>query len=599
MSDTNLVGQTSNCAPRFIKVDDAMSLTRADITGWNRADIDSLEYKEVGLDKIIAQTKEARVAGAQQRSLTDLLLSRHAPLKKGGGGPNNSVIQPFRFVPRRARVNPQYFRISAGAQSDKDTHYNADDGSKPAANIDGHWAIKVNNGSLDGADSSPFVKNPNNALKGIHAFFLRGHYLTIEWKAADGTAKTAVVQVASVKAIDDDQCWVVIAPNKTYNAASAANVALYRGAALSANGWWEAASAGEKANYQPTIGVVKIQANSVSNYESYGHALPGYNDLGLVEYWQQTMRWVHKYNDAYVEALEAAHTSDGFKKFRLLPLAKLRAIQEKFQEDFFYETAFYGDAISEKQTTTDWQNLPKVYDPAWAASGETGSLHLEFNSNTLGVRTQLAACGMVLDKQGGVLDVDDMLEMAYWVRRERQGEVSNNVTDIDIMTDLRWTRATLRTLFAKYFKAKYAIDNVSAFMQVGQKIQDAGNGRVMWEYDSYELPDQGVRLNVISDEYFDDRISHFQPDQKSRGRGIWMLDWSDIAINVMKSMSVPRTNNQADDLYKYVMTPNVQHVLMNSKTFEVQVGNTNRHRLIENFSDGPPKLTVPGVDINQ
>jgi hypothetical protein len=118
------------------------------------------------------------------------------------------------------------------------------------------------------------------------------------------------------------------------------------------NGWWEVASAAEQANYQPTVGVLKIQTNSVSDYRSYGYALPGINDFGLLDRWKQTYRWVHKYNDAYVEALEAANTSDGLKKFRLLPLAKLRAQQEKMHEDFFYETVFFGDEINEKQTTT-------------------------------------------------------------------------------------------------------------------------------------------------------------------------------------------------------------------------------------------------------
>jgi len=64
----------------MIVVDDAMSLTRATVQGWNKSDIESVMFKEVGLDKIIAQSKEARMAGSKQRSLTDLLLSRHTPL---------------------------------------------------------------------------------------------------------------------------------------------------------------------------------------------------------------------------------------------------------------------------------------------------------------------------------------------------------------------------------------------------------------------------------------------------------------------------------------------------------------------------------------
>lgn len=591
-------------SPRLIVIDDAMSLTRANITGWGKQDIESTMFKEVGLDRIIAQTKEARMAGVAQRGLTDLMLSRHAPLKTGKGSGYPSVIQPFRFEPRRNKVNPQYFRLSAGAASAAVDYAAAnwptaagtqENGNVPAA----HWTVTVNNGSID-SDSSPWVKSPNNSLKNPEKFFLPGHMLTIEWAATSGAAKTAVMRVVSSKAgATSDQATLVLAPNKTYSGdINFGMAALTSGVARTvANGWWETAGAAAQANYQPTVGIVKIQTNSVSNYQSYGQAMPGYNDYGLVERWQQTCRWVHKFNDQYVAALEAANTSEGLKKFRLLPLAKLRAMQEKFAEDFFYETVLFGDEINEKQTTTDWQSLPVVQDPAWALSGESGSLNIEFQSNTLGAITQIARGGNVLDKSGGVLDVDDLLEAGWHVKREREGESGQSVNQIDIMCDTRWTRPMLRQLFVKYFKAKYSVDSVNMFIQSSQKLTDSTNGRVMWEYDTYELPDYGYSLNVISDLYFDDRIAQFTTSQKSRGRGIWMLDWSDIAINVLKTMSVKRTNNLADDLYKYVMTPNVQNVLLNSKTFEVAVGNTNRHRVIHNFSDGTPKLTVQGVDL--
>lgn len=591
---------STNCDPRLIMVDDAMSLTRASITGWSKQDIESNFFKETGLDRIIAQTKEARMAGVAQRTLTDLLLSRHVPLREGKGANYPSIIQPFRFEPRRNRVNPQYFRLSAGAASHavdfNAAHWPAAAGTQTDGNVPAAlWTLTVNNGSLD-ADSSPWKKSPNNVLKNIEKFFLPGHMVTIEWvDTATGVAHTTVMRVVSSKAgATADQAVLVVAPNRTY--AGDINFGMPAvGRAASDNGWWETAAAGDQANYQPVTGVLKIQANSVSDYQSYGQTLPGFNDYGLLERWQQTMRWVHKYNDQYVAALEASNTSDGLKKFRLLPLAKLRAIQEKFQEDFFYETAFYGDIMNEHQTTSDWQKLPIVQDPAWAASGEPGSLNIEYQANAIGIRTQIGLCGNVLDKQGGPLDVDDLLEAGYLVKREREGEVGTTVPEIDIMCDLRWTRPTLRQLFIKYFKSKYAVDNVQSFCQMGQKI--SYNGSVMWEYDSYDLPDFGYRLNVISDLYFDDRIAAFQNAQKSRARGIWMLDWSDIAVNLIRSKSVPRTNNLADNLYKYVMTPNVQHILLNSKTFEVAVGNTNRHRLIENFSDACPKLTVQGCDL--
>ena len=105
----------TNCDPRLITFDDAMSLTRASINTWTQTDIENNFLKEIGLDRIIAQTKEARLAGVQERTLTDLLLSRTVALKEGKTSGSPSVIAPFSLVPRRNKVNPNYFRVSAGA----------------------------------------------------------------------------------------------------------------------------------------------------------------------------------------------------------------------------------------------------------------------------------------------------------------------------------------------------------------------------------------------------------------------------------------------------------------------------------------------------
>ena len=612
----------TNCDPRMIAVDDAMSLTRANITGWNKSDIESQMFKEVGLDKIIAQTKEARMAGSKQRTLTDLLLSRHTPLKVGGGVNTQSVIQPFRLVPRRNRVNPGYFRVSTGVALVDFTGQGGSGGSNVAftgvanglmtlsADVTACWVLTINNGSLD-SDSSPFAKSPNNVLKNPEKYFLPRHSLTAEFNTAAGTKVTSQLRVVdSAAGPTTDQAYVLVVPNRTFkgdatipsgtltpNGATPAQVTgVFGNLGTGTNGWYETASASAKAAYNPTTGIVKIGANAVSDYQQYGNALPGYNEYGLIEYWRQTHRWVHKYNDEYVKALEAATTSDGLKKFRLLPLAKLRAQQEKFMEDFFYESAFYGDVENENQTISAWNNLPVVQDPAWAMSGESGSLAIEYTSRTVGIRTQIAACGNVYDAQAAPLDLDALFEAGYYVKREREGEAGSAVTEIDVMTDLRFTRPLLRQLMTKYYKAKYGLDNVTGYAQINQKI--TFNGAVMFEYDSYDLPDFGYTLNVFSDQYFDDKVAQFQSGQKSGGRAIWMIDWSDINVGVIKNMSIPRTNNLADNVYKYVIQQNVQHVLLNSRTFEVSVGNTNRHRLFENYSDGCAKLTVPGCDLS-
>ena len=105
------------------------------------------------------------------------------------------------------------------------------------------------------------------------------------------------------------------------------------------------------------------------------------------------------------------------------------------------------------------------------------------------------------------------------------------------------------------------------------------------------LPDQGVQLAVFTDPFFDDKLAAFDTANKDRARAIWLIDWSDIDINVIKTRSVKRQTNVADNLYNCVIQPNVNHYSLNSKTFEMRVGDTNRHAMIENFSDACPTLT--------
>ena len=544
----------NNCDPRLIVVDDSTgsTLTRATIRAFTRQDFEDQGFKEVGMDRIIAATKEARLAGVRERSLTDLLLSRHVALKQASGSPQGSVIAPYRLVPRENIINANYFLVEAGAAT-------------PGAGANGipasAWRVTVNTG----------VSQFKSALKNLEKYFLPGCYLNIQ--NIDAVTKVArnlqfkVLAAANANAGGVEKAAVDLEPN--YSAAG-----------------WAALAAGDKAVYQPTTGTAFLLANSVSDYEKWAYQPPAINPYTLLDYWQQTIRWVHQFNDEYVKALEAPLTSEFFKKFRQLPLAKQRKQQEMLQEQMLYNTFFYGEQINELQAVETYQQLPVVTDPANPA------FQIEFKSNTLGARTQLARCGRVSDRQGGPLDLDTIFETCYLLKRHRENS-SGTIEVIDSMTD-RFSAAKVRDIMIKYYKSKYSSD-VTTHFQAGQKI--TFNGMTVLEYNVYDLPDQGVQLAVFTDPYFDDRLAAFDNANKSRGRAFWMLDWSDVAINVLRTNSAKRITNVNDKLYIDVISPVVSHVMLNSKTVEVQVGNTDRHALIENFSDDCPNLTVAGCDL--
>ena len=278
-------------------------------------------------------------------------------------------------------------------------------------------------------------------------------------------------------------------------------------------------------------------------------------------------------------------------------------------ERAFYNTVFYGDQINDKQTVETYTSLPTVSDP-----DENGdSCVIEYKANALGIRTQLSECGKVyggaLATTGaaGALNLDVLFETIYQLKRYREAQ-SGNVDTIDIMTD-RFTAAQVRDVMIKYYKSKYSTD-VNMFVELGQKVLDM-NDAVALEYNKYYLPDQGCYMAIFTDTYFDDRVAAFNnaastvpatdmtaAKARARGRSMWLIDWSDVAINLLGTKSVKRQTNVADDQYNCVIQPNVKHYVLNSKKFEVRIGDPNRHAIIENITEGCPTITVSGCDLS-
>ena len=609
-----------NCSPRHILVDESKgcTLTRANITAFKRSDFEAQAAKEVGMDRIIAQTAEARLAGMHEKSLYDLLLSKHVALGEKSGGGSQSVIAPFTLVPRRNTLNFNYFQVEA--RSVTPAHFTSAisnfGGAADATYgyIPSSALILTVNAGTDGAQSSDATVAANNLAKtnfnksqvqNIEKYFHPGSYITVMTNGQqlgggnDTNTTAAATDIAYVQykvfaaenanAGGVEKARIVVAPSKYASSAASDSIETAWGSATATN----KADAG----YNLVKGTGMIMGNSVSDYEKWCHQGPAVNDLSLIEYWQQTQRWTHQYNDEYLKALQAPLTSEYFKKFRQLPLAQQRKQQEAYHQNAFMNTVFYGDRINDNQKVETYTSLPTVVDPNNDAGCSTAPT-IEYKSNTLGIRTQLAECSRTWDNQGNALNLDVLFESCYMIKREREN-AGGTVDTIDAMTD-RFTAAKIRDLMTKYYKSKYSAD-LTLFMQPKQQI--TFNGQVVFEYNKYDLPDQGVSLAVFTDTFFDDKIgaslsmSDGTTTNKNQARQLWLIDWSDIAINVLKTASVKRQTNTADDIYNCVIQPNVSHYQLNSKTFEVRVGNTNRHAMVENFSDASPSVTVTGADV--
>lgn len=539
----------NNCNPRIITVDESCgcTLTRANIEAMTKTTFEEQGFKEVGMDRVIAQTKEARMTGVPEKSLTDLLLSKMVNIKDKVVSNGGSVIAPFFYVPQRHNINANYWVIEDG-----EANPDAGSGAMPAS----AWDLLITNHAGAFATALPNIQN----------YFLPGRNINVQYAdAVTGVARTLQFKVLSAVNADSggvSKATVTVEPN--YSAAG-----------------WAALSGAEKAVYQPTHGMVINLANSVSNYESWCYQEQALNTTKLLTFWLQTIRRTHCYNDQYLKALNAPLTSEFFKKFRQLPLVQQRKQQEMLAEKAFYNTVFFGQRINELQSDTTYTSLPQVRDPL------NPNCVIEFKANTLGARTQLADCGRVIDMQGLPLDMDQLKELLYVIKRTREID-SGEITVIDAMTD-RFTADRILTIMTRYYEQKYSWET-TRFYKPGEKL--VFNGQIMWTYNIYEFPEEGVALAVFVDTFFDDYLAAMPEADKSRGRALWLIDWSDIAIGNAGTASVQRQTNIADNIYNCVITPNVTHYQLTSQTISVMLQDPNRHLIIENFSAACPQLTA-------
>lgn len=542
----------SQCDPLLVQVDASCgcTLTRASITAMKPSDFEADFWKESGASRIVANWREARITGVRQKAMSDLFMSRMRPIKRINLGQSSqqSVIAPYILIPQQNRVNSNYFLVESGT-----ANANAGVGATPAS----AWDFTIIN------EASPWA----TALVSLENYFLPGNYFVVLYKdSVTGTGRTVQFKVLSSANGDSggvSKAVVTAVPNISDTT-------------------WATYDAADKAIYQPSTGVVIPLLNSVSNYESWCHQYPSELTWKLKAFWVQTWRRTHCYNDEYIKALEAPLLDPLFKKFRLMPIAKQRARQAYQVERDWYNTVFFGQAISDLQTVEGYTDLEKVYDPA------NPNCLLEYKANALGIRTQLAECSRVIDAQGGSLDLDAIKAELYRLKRYRAGDGSS-IDEIDALTD-RYTLDRITTTMIQYYKDKYGFDT-TRFYGVGEKIKLSDN-LVMWNYNTFEFPDEGVKLNVIVDDFFNDHLDVFPTAQKSMGRYFMMVDWSDIWIGVADAKSVTRQTNVADNLYNCVITPVVNHYQLYSESMTIGLDDPNRHTIYTNFGDSCPTLTV-------
>lgn len=553
-----------SCLPRIVKVDSSCgcTLTRASIRGMTPGAMESLANTEIDLARIIANSAEAKALGVQERGLSTLLRSAIKDIKPKIAEKKideQSVILPYFQRRQRSVINANFFAITAGA-----VHPTAGAGGVPAS----AWNITVDLGA------SPF----KSALTNIERYFLPGATLIVlTWESATvKTARTLQFTVHSAANATTNTAVVTVVPNVSATA-------------------WSGFNAGQKAVYQPIFGLVQTGTNNVNDRESWCYNQPADLSVKLLVNWVQTSRESRCITDSYKETLDLimqGKVNEFQRAFNHMPLAEQNKRQAQLSDDAWMRSVWYNQRFNELQEPETYDQLPTVTDPSDPACV------LEYKANALGIETILRDCGRAIDWNAAAPDLDYVFAQLSLLKRYRESD-GDRVEVIDAMTD-RYTASRIRDIMGKYYKAKYGWE-LTKNAQINQKLTH--DNTVLFNYDLYDIPDEGLQLAVFWDPFFDDMLSAFPAtagaatDFKSRGRALWFIDWSDVAIGLGATKSVVRKSPDAatNDLYKCVITPNVTEYNLRSWKWTTMVDRPHRHLVIGNFSDATPVLhTKPG-----
>lgn len=565
---------------RIVSVPDGSGgdLTAASITGLTPAVLAAYSKVEHDKARVIAEAVEARTIGVVPKTLKDLLYSRIAEVDKGALNKRSisgqSLILPFSYRNRKANIGYEYFNIASGAvNSHAGTTYGG------VAYPTSAWDIVVNTGP------SPWASD----LTDLHRYFNPGEYVYVESVDSSGVAGTdrdrrvtAFKIIASATA--DGVTTVTIAANRTAT-------------------WWSGATSDEKAVFQPEFGVVHIGTVSVGDHESWAYNQPSDYSRSLIIDWHQTSRYTQCYNDEYERILNAilsGEVNQVEKNYMWLSLKEQNARAREVYESKWVKDMFFGQVIDENQNNPEsYASLPPIADP------EDGSVY-GYKARALGLRTLLANDSMVVDLHGGPLDLDLLFAQSYEVYRNRK-VTGDSVDVICWMTD-KDSAELLNIAFLDFLRQQYGY-NTTQFLQQG-KVMDAQ--RVAYRYNRYTFPGLGFDIAVFVEDFFTDRVLAFgngtggtqgSVDFRAAGRSIWMIDWSDVTLGIVATNSAKREYKgritaEASSLFSAVIALNTKHYDLRSTTWTMQIGDSRRHRVIENYSLGAPTVTLNAASPN-
>jgi hypothetical protein len=339
----------------------------------------------------------------------------------------------------------------------------------------------------------------------------------------------------------------------------------------------------------PTGGVLIRGVPNVNDYEEFCAQIPGLNTNKLVPFWIETTRY-SLCSDAKYEKYHALLMANNpqYKMFGDIEAVKLnQQVGADFQRR--WTNAFFFNKALDNQDLNNYNSLEQITTPSIAGLSlvDEGRC-VGRRANAVGVYEQLAECGRVFDLQGQVLNLQELFAELYNIMRVRKA-IGVPADSIDLFTDSEYAKEIENSIIA-YFNLK-----------------TGGNSRYVWNVDvkkakfgfkfrSFELDYPPITLNVVSHEYFDDRLAAAKAvNQEDTGRFIWILDFSGIYPGIIKSSRVTNISGDLADLakvdstYMCVMAVDKRTQSLTSFTWTAVVECPESNLILEGISSDTPE----------
>jgi hypothetical protein len=359
----------------------------------------------------------------------------------------------------------------------------------------------------------------------------------------------------------------------------------------------------------PVTGLIMRGTNNKADAESWCAEGPAYRNWTKFPFFFQTWRrsfcWSEHYNKWRRYALQNAL----YEEFFDLPETERNKQLAADDQRQFCQMFFRNPPISNFQTAYDYDKLDPIpsFDPAdigLEGLGVDGGRCVGYRANATGFYDQMSECYRVWDMQGTTPYISDLAILLYNMMRVKQGRDHPKPKVFDLFTD-SVSAYWLNTSFLAYYKAQ-GQGMVQITVEAG-KFSDEKEAQFGFRYKTFQLfwP-QGVTINVITHEYFDDWMTATTAAVTAganaafanTSRVWWIIDWTTTYPGIIASN---RVINKSGDLktlaaidpkgFGCTMKVFTQEQTLISTTYTVIVDCPGANAIIENIGPTNGYLT--------